>query len=143
VVDAVFHAAAVADYLPQRHAGKLSSDADSLTLHLTRAPKLIDRLRGLAPEALLVGFKLTSGASDEQRVEAAQALRARARLDLVLVNDASQLGDADHEALLVGETGLRDRYVGKAAIAHGLASLLDVLRPRGTGQQVGQGEVSP
>lgn len=122
---AVFHAAAVADYLPQRNAGKMSSDAESMTLHFTRAPKLIDGLRRLAPDAVLVGFKLTAGATEEKRVAAAQALRQRARLDLVLVNDAKRLGEAEHEAFLVGADGIRMRLTGKVAIAEGLARTLE------------------
>jgi phosphopantothenoylcysteine synthetase/decarboxylase len=121
---AVFHAAAVADYLPQRNPGKLSSDAESMTLQLTRAPKLVDRLRVLAPDALLVGFKLTSGGSEQRRVDAAQDLRIRARLDLVLANDAAALDHEDHVGLLVGPEGIRERFAGKEAIAAGLAELL-------------------
>ncbi|MDG2148297.1 MAG: phosphopantothenoylcysteine decarboxylase [Planctomycetota bacterium] len=123
-VHAVFHAAAVADYLPIRESGKLSSDAETMTLHLKRAPKLIDRLRGLAQDAWIVGFKLTAGATEAERVEAAQALRTRAQLNWVLANDVTQLGEEDHQALLVGPEGMRERFDGKAAIATGLAQLL-------------------
>src|SRR5262245_10126612 len=50
--DAVLHAAAVSDYVPERAPGKLSSDLPEITLRLVRAPKLIDGLRALAPRAL-------------------------------------------------------------------------------------------
>ncbi len=123
--DAVFQAAAVADYLPDTQAGKLSSDADTLTLQLRRAPKLVDRLRALAPEALLVGFKLTSGATGDERVQKAQDLLARAQLDAVLANDARALGDREHQALLVTAEGIVASYEGKAAIAEGLADFLE------------------
>ena len=53
--DAVFHAAAVADYLPESRAGKLSSDADELVLRLRRAPKLVDGLRPARPDELPPG----------------------------------------------------------------------------------------
>src|SRR5262245_50634784 len=72
--DAVIHAAAVSDYVPVRAAGKLASDLPELTLRLVRAPKLVDRLRELQPEALLVAFKLTSGADEDGMIEAARAL---------------------------------------------------------------------
>ncbi len=128
--DAVVHAAAVADYLPVRAPGKIPSDRDELVLHLRRAPKLVDRLRGLAPRAILVGFKLTSGAGEAEQLAAATALRARARLDLVVVNDTSRLGDADHAAAIVGADGVLARCSGKRALAAELVRRVSLLHVR-------------
>jgi phosphopantothenoylcysteine synthetase/decarboxylase len=122
--DAVLHAAAVSDFVPERAEGKLSSDLPELVLRLRRAPKLVDRLRALAPEALLVGFKLASGVDEAGLVAAAQALRRRARLDWVVANAAGRLGEEDHEALLVAEAGVAERCRGKEAIARALVGLL-------------------
>jgi phosphopantothenoylcysteine synthetase/decarboxylase len=126
--DAVFHAAAVSDYVPVPSAGKLSSDLPELVLRLARAPKLIDRLRGSCPRGLLVGFKLTSGGSASDQVAAATALLRRARLDLVVVNDASRVGEQEHEAQLVDPRGVRERLRGKAAIAGALVARLNTPR---------------
>lgn len=122
--EAIFHAAAVADYVPVPESGKLPSDLPELVLRLTRAPKLIDGLRALNPRAWLVGFKLTAGLDDDARLAAAQALRARARLDLVVVNDAARTGEADHEALLVEAGGVIARCRGKTELARQLVSRL-------------------
>jgi phosphopantothenoylcysteine synthetase/decarboxylase len=122
--DAVFHAAAVSDYLPTTAGGKLPSDQDELILQLRRAPKLIDGLREMAPDAILVGFKLTSGLSEAERLSLAAGLRTRARLDMVLVNDASLTGELDHEALLVDADGVAARCRGKARIAEELVGRL-------------------
>lgn len=127
--DAVIHAAAVADYVPVRAEGKIPSDAEELVLRLRRAPKLIDRLRDLAPSALLVGFKLTSGKSEDDRLEIARRLVARARLDLVVANDAAHTGESDHEAWLVTSDAVLAHPIGKAAVA---AALVDVLARRET-----------
>jgi len=121
--DAVFQAAAVADYVPAPAAGKLSSDQPELVLRLQRAPKLIDGLRALNPAAWLVGFKLTSGAGQDEQLAAARALLARARLDLVVVNDTLATGEADHEALLVDREGIVARCLGKTAVARQLLAL--------------------
>ncbi|MHC4845071.1 MAG: phosphopantothenoylcysteine decarboxylase domain-containing protein [Planctomycetota bacterium] len=121
---AVFHAAAVADYVPRTAEGKLSSDMDELVLRLRRAPKLIDGLRDLAPGALLVGFKLTSGLGEAGRVAVAGRLRERARLDLVVVNDSGRIDEQDHEALLVDSGGVAARCHGKTAIATELVGRL-------------------
>lgn len=120
--DAVVHAAAVSDFVPERAAGKLSSDADELVLRMRRAPKLVDDLRALAPDATLVGFKLQSGGDEAALVAAAGRLLARARLDLVVANDAAATGDDDHRALFVGPDGVQQRATGKRAVA---AALVD------------------
>jgi phosphopantothenoylcysteine decarboxylase/phosphopantothenate--cysteine ligase len=122
--DAVIHAAAVSDYVPVRAPGKIPSDQPELVLRLRRAPKLVDRLRDLAPGAVLVGFKLASGGDEAALVAAAQALRERARLDWVVANDAARTGEEDHEVLLVGPRGLTGRARGKARIAQAVLGLL-------------------
>jgi phosphopantothenoylcysteine decarboxylase / phosphopantothenate---cysteine ligase len=121
---AVIHAAAVSDYVPLKAEGKLSSDEPELVLRLQRAPKLIDGLRALLPAGLLVGFKLTAGLPEARQVEAAEALRRRARLDLVVVNDASATGEGDHAALLVADGAVCARATGKAEIARRLVAWL-------------------
>ncbi len=127
--DAVLHAAAVADYLPLPATGKLASDAPELVLRLRRAPKLVDGLRALAPAALLCGFKLTAGAAEVERIAAGQRLLQRARLDLVLVNDAGQLDEQGHAALLLDARGVRGRARGKLAVAALLVDALEALHP--------------
>jgi phosphopantothenoylcysteine synthetase/decarboxylase len=122
---AVFHAAAVSDYVPAASEGKLSSDQPELVLRLTRAPKLIDRLRAGSPAAMLVGFKLTSGRSPAEQLRVATALLRRARLDLVVASDTSQLDEQDHRAMIVDENGIRERCEGKAAIASALVASLN------------------
>lgn len=125
--DAVLHAAAVSDYVPERRPGKLPSDAPELVLRLARAPKLVDGLRALAPDAVLVGFKLTSGLPEEEALARARELLHRARLDLVVANDATRLGEEDHRALLVAGRGVLARVTGKAAIADALLASVEEL----------------
>ncbi len=122
--DAVVHAAAVSDYVPERIGGKLSSDASELVLRLRRAPKLIDGLRRLAPAAVLVGFKLTSDPSEAERLTLAERLLRRASLDLVVVNDISHVGERDHEAVLLGPEGVVCRARGKAGVAAAIVERL-------------------
>jgi phosphopantothenoylcysteine decarboxylase/phosphopantothenate--cysteine ligase len=128
--DAVIHAAAVSDYVPVRAPGKIASDQPELLLRLVRAPKLVDRLRSLRPSALLVGFKLAADTDEAGLLASAQALRSRARLDLVVANLTGRTGEDDHEALLVGEAGVLQRCRGKAAIAR---AVIDFLGAHATG----------
>ena len=126
--DAIFQAAAVSDYVPDRSTGKLSSELPELVLRLVRAPKLIDGLRALCPRGRIVGFKLTSGRDEAGRVRAATELLVRARLDLVVVNDAGRIGESDHEVLLVDASGPVGRAEGKSDIADTLVAWLDARR---------------
>ncbi len=122
--DVIVHAAAVADYLPAPEAGKISSDAEELVLRMRRAPKLVDRLRALAPGALLIGFKLTAGADDATRLAAADSLLRRADLDLVVANDIDRTSPEDHEAVLL------DRNGGMELCGRGKAGIADALVAR-------------
>lgn len=94
--DAVVHAAAVADYRPETtHAGKLSSNADELTLRLVPTPKLLPTLKSWAPQPLRVlGFKLTAGADSAERAAAVGRLFAAGGVDAVVHNDMDELGSA-------------------------------------------------
>lgn len=125
--DVIVQAAAVSDFVPRTASGKLSSDAEELVLVLDRAPKLIDGLRDLCPGGVLVGFKLTAGRDEAEQVVVARKLLARARLDLVVANDAGALGNDEHVALLVGERGDAQRCVGKGVIAREVVAVADRL----------------
>lgn len=95
----VVHMAAVSDYavdhilLDGRETkdGKIPSGA-KLTIEMKPTPKLIARLKDWAPAAKVAGFKLTSGANDEERARA--AARVLEHADLVVGNDLSEIDDA-------------------------------------------------
>lgn len=102
--DAVVHLAAVSDYSPASieaggkrftpgRTAKLDSKAPVMTLVLKRNFKIIDRIKKYAaaggkPEPLLIGFKLTSGASAPGAREKVLAL---ATADLVVHNDLEEI----------------------------------------------------
>lgn len=95
--DYVIHAAAVSDYSfsseTQNGAvqGKISSDQETLTLTLKRNPKLIEKIKQLAPQIKLVGFKLTS-TNDEQLIQQKiDRLFEKAHCDFVVHNDWSTI----------------------------------------------------
>ncbi len=105
--DAVVHLAAVSDYSPSYieadgrgflpgRATKLDSSPLELRLTLRRNFKILDRIKGYAaaanrPKPLLVGFKLTAGASSGKVLEKVRALAAA---DLVVHNDLSEMNGA-------------------------------------------------
>lgn len=103
--DLWFMAAAVSDYTPSPTAGKLRSDLDTLTLTLTRVPKLLPTLRPRLPDAVLVGFKLLSRVDDDELVRVATAQLRANGLSAVLANDWSRLRGGRHPAQLVRADG--------------------------------------
>lgn len=118
--DAVFHAAAVSDYLAagvfapaadtrfdgkhwlaegsptlvDRAAGKVKSDEAELWIRLTRAPKLVDRFREpWGFKGRLVKFKLEVGKSDVELEAIAEASRRQSRADFIVANTLEEAAD--------------------------------------------------
>ena len=85
-IGAVFHVAALCDFKIKRvedtrgrkcDSPKIDSRGDSLVLHLEPAKKVIGELRGLFPEAILVGWKYElAGAREEALAKAWAQLEA-------------------------------------------------------------------
>jgi len=92
-VEAVLMAAAVADFRPTKPLlGKIDSDSDELTLRLVRVPKLLPQLRDMSPRPLrVIGFKLTVGANDAERLDAVATQFKNGAVDAVVHNDLSEI----------------------------------------------------
>ena len=124
--DAVIHAMAVLDYVPaDTAAGKTPSGRQEWLVRLVRTPKVILRIRDLAPRACLVGFKLEVGRTEEElRETALKSLRA-SRADLVVANDLNGITADRHPALILAPDGtVLARPSTKAEIAARLCDLL-------------------
>lgn len=123
--DVLLMASAVADYSPIPAAGKIRSHLDTLTLTMSRNPKLLSRLRDqCGAGTCIVGFKLLSGVSREELAQVARAQLTANQLDLVVANDLSELSPTAHPVLLVRADG-QDRVVGsKDEVAEVLADHL-------------------
>ena len=111
--DAVIHLAAVSDYEVDHVVidgtsvtvgtnGKLDT-GDVMEIHLKRNPKLLAQLKELGGDALVVvGFKLTNGASIEQRAAAVRGIIGDT--DLVVHNDVSEMDEGRHAATIYRAT---------------------------------------
>ena len=108
--DAVIHLAAVSDYDVDHvvvngqqaavdPAGKLDSGG-SMEVHLRKNPKLLPRIKEFAGDdgLVVVGFKLTNGASAEERALAIKAVAPGT--DLVVHNDVSEMSGSRHPATI-------------------------------------------
>lgn len=125
--DAVLVPAALADFTLPARSGKIPSrGVPSLTLTLTRAPKLLPELRRLAPRpARLVGFKLGAEADPGALEAEARGLLEEADLDWVVANDRRSMGAPTTEVLVLTRRGERRRLAGPKATVAG--RLLDDL----------------
>lgn len=120
-VNAVFHAAAVADFAVGRvfrrnanarlievREGKLATRAGGVLLELVPTPKIIGRLREWFPKALLVGWKYEVDGDRQELLAMAAAQMDACRTDVCVVN-----GPAWGEGFGVVE-GQRTREVADA-----------------------------
>ncbi len=86
-IDIAVLAMAVSDYEPDRAEGKIPSDRDEWTLTLRRTPKVIQSVRGWAPDVFLVGFKLLFEVSDDELIATARNACRSNHADLTVAND--------------------------------------------------------
>jgi phosphopantothenoylcysteine decarboxylase/phosphopantothenate--cysteine ligase len=107
--DAVLVPAALSDFTLPATEGKISSrDHETLTLSLTRAPKVLPELRRRAPRpARLVGFKLLDSDDPVELEREGRRLREEADLDWVVANDRRAMGAVHARWLVI--TGRADR----------------------------------
>jgi phosphopantothenoylcysteine decarboxylase/phosphopantothenate--cysteine ligase len=106
---AVIHLAAVSDYdvdhvvvdgtsVTVDTNSKLDT-GDVMEIHLKRNPKLLAQLKDLGGDDLVVvGFKLTNGASAEQRAASVRGIVNGT--DLVVHNDVTEMGEGRHVATI-------------------------------------------
>jgi phosphopantothenate-cysteine ligase len=141
-IDAVVHSMAVSDYRVKnvttatnvaaagniadakdvRDGGKISSDLDDVLVVLERAPKIISLYRSLAPNAVIVGFKLLTDVSEEKLIEVGYNLLKKNDCDYVLANDMKYLSGGGHIGHLIARDGSYETYDGKTIIAGAIAA---------------------
>ena len=115
----VIHAMAVSDYSPygMDTSKKISSDSPYLILVLKRQPKIINCIKEIQPDTLLIGFKLLSGVSEEELLQAADKLMKQSKCDFVLANDLNDIYGDYHKAMLINQAGIVSRGESKKEIA--------------------------
>jgi len=128
--DAVVAAAAVADFAPLATPGKLSSAAGEMVLTMKPVPKVLDRMRELAPDTILIAFKLESGVSQEELFTRARRTMSRCSADLVVANDAAGMGSGGHAAWILGPGEDVESAENRNLLA---ARLLDLIEERAKG----------
>lgn len=102
--DVIVLSAAVSDYITTPRQGKVRS-SDELRIDLRPAEKIISKVKGWCPNAILVGFKLLVDVSEEELIEAAGKSIRDNGCDLVVANDFVTLKRGCHELILVDRNG--------------------------------------
>jgi len=122
--DSIIVCAALADYIPTRQKGKISSSKKQLTISCNPAPKLISTLRKQAPHATLIGFKVESAPRTIEKN--AMALLKGNHLDAVVANTIRGFGDDDNEIWIFRATGKSTHKKGtKEQLAN---DVLDIIK---------------
>ncbi len=95
-MDAVILGGAVANLIPQMpFSGKFPSHnykpGDVINIPFVIAPRIIDQVKKVAPKTCLVGFKLLSGVSQNELIDAAYGVLQESGASVVIANDAKDL----------------------------------------------------
>lgn len=125
--DILFMGAAVSDYgIPNSAPGKISSSKRFLTIKLERLPKILAGLRErCGKKTFIVGFKLTSRASEEEMLDTARKQQKECRLNLTVANDAAKIGKGQHPIIMVTpEGGAIHANGAKQNVAHELVEFV-------------------
>ncbi|HEV2519532.1 MAG TPA: bifunctional phosphopantothenoylcysteine decarboxylase/phosphopantothenate--cysteine ligase CoaBC [Thermoplasmata archaeon] len=119
--DAVFVPAALSDFtLPPRRGKIASRETPTLHLELRSTPKVLARLRHLAPPpALLIAFRLEVGLDEAALAASAARLLKESGSDYIVANDRSTLGQPGASFLLIGPAGDRHWVSGPKPTAAG------------------------
>ncbi|MHC5230132.1 phosphopantothenate--cysteine ligase [Enterococcus sp. LJL99] len=84
---------------------KIPSNTDRLLLFLKKNPKIIAMIREKQPTALLVGFKLLVGVSEQELIQVGTAILEKNNCDFVLANDLEQINAEQHKGFLISKNG--------------------------------------
>ena len=100
---------------------KLPSSIDTPVIMLKQTPKVLSKLREMAPKAVIMGFKLLDHVSHEELMKVADAQIEKNKTDFCMANDYATVASPVHVGFILDKNGKEERYEGKEAIARGVA----------------------
>ncbi|MBN2014986.1 MAG: phosphopantothenoylcysteine synthase [Candidatus Altiarchaeota archaeon] len=90
--DIFISTAAIADYSPGSHKGKIRSSTEELTITLKANPKLTRKVREKFPGLFIVAFKAEYNVLKDSLIESAWSKLKKEGLDLIVANDLQKVG---------------------------------------------------
>lgn len=112
--DVIIICAAVADYIPKKTNGKISSGQKDLIIELSPAPKIISDIRKISPNSKIIGFKLEE--SNNKLNENAFELLKKNNLDFVVANTITGFGNNINEIWIIDKNKNVMQHKGKKEI---------------------------
>lgn len=104
--------------------GKLSSQMGAPLLLLEPTPKILPMFREMAPQAVIIGFKLLSQVSVEELFDTAHRLLVKNRCDFVLANDMTEIDENHHRGYLIDPERKIQTFDTKQEIAKGIVQTI-------------------
>lgn len=126
---AVIHLAAVSDFHVANAISQKMESTDSVQLQLKANPKLIDHLKEWSKnkDIFVIGFKLTSSASEIERNEAVQKIFKKNVVNAVVHNDLSEITSHSHTGKIFTSAQNKINFTNKNELSKGLTDLLETL----------------
>ena len=109
--------------VPTMIENKISSNKDNLIVVMEKSPKVISMLRGLAKDAVIVGFKLLSEVEESDLINVGYMLLQKNDCDFVLANDLHTVKAGAHKGILIDRDKNTTSAIGKREIAEMLADI--------------------
>lgn len=103
---------------------KISSYEPHLMTMFKLTPKVIGKIKLMAPDVKLVGFKLLDGVTKEHLFEVAYKLKEKNDADYIVANDLSKIGEGKHWAMIIDNDGIVAECNTKKDIAKELEKIL-------------------
>jgi len=129
-IDIIVHAMAVSDYrvksvlttdgISQDINGKIGSNHDEIILHLEKTPKIIGILREMAPNSIIVGFKLLDNVPHKMLIDTGHRLLMQNKCNFVLANDATEIIGDVHKGYLIDKNCNYSTHSTKTEIAQAI-----------------------
>jgi phosphopantothenoylcysteine decarboxylase/phosphopantothenate--cysteine ligase len=109
--DIIIVCAALSDYIPKKHSGKIASGKNKLIIEAKPAPKIISALRQKAPKAKIVGFKVEE--KKETLKKKSMDLLKNNKLDFVVGNTVAGFSGDENEIWIFDKKGKSLHKKGK------------------------------
>jgi phosphopantothenate-cysteine ligase len=99
---------------------KISSDIDNLMVCMAKTPKVIQLIKELQKDTILVGFKLLVDVPENTLLKVGHNLLLKNNCDFVLANDLTKIQGDNHRGLLIKPDCPYQSYETKQEIASGI-----------------------
>jgi len=117
--DIIIVCAAISDYTPKKHTGKISSEKNKINLELVKTEKIITKLRKQAPKAKIIAFKMED---DKEKIkQKSQNLLKNNKLDLVIGNTIKGFNKEENEIWIINK---KNKIINKKDTKEKLSNII-------------------